>query len=1210
MKQFNRGTQPRYKRGNLWIYVGLATISATWQLSQLNAQAATTDTGTAAPTADQVTTTASATGSQTVALSTSTTTTKPVTTTETSSSTQSTDNNGATTKNTPAPTGTTTTPKPATTANDQTQPSEATKPTVQPNKPVTPIKSDTSDTTAEPTATPVDTTKQVTNNSGAISDQSTDPQTVTTQVSGTPATTTKPRVQLMKMSAAVAAPDIATSVANDPTGIDWKITADGTLHLSAGTLADLSDNVDVSPWNAYRNQIKTVDFDGPVTASAGINGLFSSLTNVTTINNLTALDTTNATDMGSMFYNMPALTSLDLSNFKTSKVLWMNNMFQGDESLTALDVSGFDTRKVFDMNNMFQGLDGLTSLDLSSLSTASVGYDPGDTGTFTLNNFVAGGTNSKLTTLILPTFDLTYVPQMEHPFANLNKLTSLTLSSVNHGKQAIDFYGLVSMMSSLTTLDLSHFQINAGDNDSDLLTELPNLTTLTLGPDNTLDHSINLVGGSGRTFLDQWVANGTQRTYSTDDLVGLYGSDRSTAASETYTHKRFFIGKDTTQLAGPKATWNPLSNLTVLDMFLGAEDQTDQQIYTFDGTTLYNADGTVHTGDLNTGALSSMQHPITVTMTAADGSSVTPTELATQPGTYAIHFATVDNFDNPLTADGVVTVVATKAAVKAKATDQPVIVGPATSQPVWQSSDNFDSAMDENGQPLSLAKLTAVTITRDQTPVDTVDYTKAGLYKVTYQYTDPAGNERTDTATIDVEASKAAVAVKQNTVSFFAGNQHSTWPTAANLASVTDATGQSTTITAVTVTKDGQPTADNQVDPTQAGVYTVTYLYRDAVGNEKTAQTTVTVKQSQASLQAQPVTKYAGPQTSWQAEDNLQQATDENGQPLTATSPRMAVAVTAQSGADSSVKTDQPGTYLITYTYTDVDGNTVTTSSPLTFKASAAQLTPTTAQQTYYVMPKQSLNWDATTALTKALAATGQTIPITALRLSLDGQPVTGTALQLPVGQHQVTYAYTDPDGNVTTAVVPVTIKADLSNLALTTTTPTITAGQSWSPLSNIAQLMTTDGHQVSPTAVTVSYAEDGVPVTAAALTQPGVYTITYLYTDATGKQLSQQATLTVVAPTKASQPTTSTKTNQQTSVTNLAQVNGSEGTPDTIQDGQVATVGKTNAATKSLTTTAKAKAMTLPQTDETTSNVRNSGWGLVLLALLSPLMFWRKRRS
>ena len=81
------------------------------------------------------------------------------------------------------------------------------------------------------------------------------------------------------------------------------------------------------------------------------------------------IDTSNVTDMNSMFIFCSALTSLDLSSFNTSNVTDMNYMFNRCSALTSLDVSSFDTSNVTNMSRMFSYCTALTSLDVSSFNT-------------------------------------------------------------------------------------------------------------------------------------------------------------------------------------------------------------------------------------------------------------------------------------------------------------------------------------------------------------------------------------------------------------------------------------------------------------------------------------------------------------------------------------------------------------------------------------------------------------------------------------------------------------------------------------------------------------------------------------------------------------------------------------------------------------------------------------------------------------------------
>ena len=64
-------------------------------------------------------------------------------------------------------------------------------------------------------------------------------------------------------------------------------------------------------------------------------------------------------DMNSMFYNMFNLTTLDLSNFDTSRVTDMGSMFHNVSSLTALNLSNFDTSRVTNMASMFYFMSSL-----------------------------------------------------------------------------------------------------------------------------------------------------------------------------------------------------------------------------------------------------------------------------------------------------------------------------------------------------------------------------------------------------------------------------------------------------------------------------------------------------------------------------------------------------------------------------------------------------------------------------------------------------------------------------------------------------------------------------------------------------------------------------------------------------------------------------------------------------------------------------------
>ena len=101
-------------------------------------------------------------------------------------------------------------------------------------------------------------------------------------------------------------------------------------------------------------------------------GWFYHLSEFTTIEGLENLNTSEVTNMSSMFSGCSSLTELNLSNFNTSAVTNMRYMFYGCSGLTELNVSNFNTSAVKDMSGMFSGCSGLTSLNLSNFNTSKV----------------------------------------------------------------------------------------------------------------------------------------------------------------------------------------------------------------------------------------------------------------------------------------------------------------------------------------------------------------------------------------------------------------------------------------------------------------------------------------------------------------------------------------------------------------------------------------------------------------------------------------------------------------------------------------------------------------------------------------------------------------------------------------------------------------------------------------------------------------------
>lgn len=176
-------------------------------------------------------------------------------------------------------------------------------------------------------------------------------------------------------------------------------------------------------WTAsFRNDVTSVIVDASCLNYSGktLSGLFSQLSNVTAITNLTNLCTDDVENMYYMFLDCSSLTTLDLSGFNTANVTWMYDMFGGCSAITLLDLSSFDTSKVTTMEAMFYKCSSLTSLDLTGFNTSSV---------TNMSEMFEGC--SGLTSLNISSFNTANVTDMKFMFNGCRSLSRLNLTSFN-----------------------------------------------------------------------------------------------------------------------------------------------------------------------------------------------------------------------------------------------------------------------------------------------------------------------------------------------------------------------------------------------------------------------------------------------------------------------------------------------------------------------------------------------------------------------------------------------------------------------------------------------------------------------------------------------------------------------------------------------------------------------------------------------------------
>ena len=226
----------------------------------------------------------------------------------------------------------------------------------------------------------------------------------------------------------------------------WVKFADGVLTFRYGYKKTIDKDakeyeLTSTNWRVNYKEITKVVFDKSfaVARPTSCQHWFYSCCNLTEIQGLENLNTSEVTDMLYMFGDCSSLTSLDLSSFDTQNVKSMYSMFYCCSRLTSLDVSGFDTRNVTNMDSMFYGCSSLTSLDVSSFDTQKV---------TSMNGMFYGC--SSLTSLDVSKFDTKNVTTFARMFCKCSSLTSLDLSSFdtqNVKSMGIMFYSTPKLKS-------------------------------------------------------------------------------------------------------------------------------------------------------------------------------------------------------------------------------------------------------------------------------------------------------------------------------------------------------------------------------------------------------------------------------------------------------------------------------------------------------------------------------------------------------------------------------------------------------------------------------------------------------------------------------------------------------------------------------------------------------------------------------------------
>lgn len=225
----------------------------------------------------------------------------------------------------------------------------------------------------------------------------------------------------------------------------------GTLSFHRGATKPAGDNIldlgygNNPNWDTHAAEIQKVVFKAGFRdeTHTTCSKWFSGCTNLTSIEGIENLNTSNVKYMNEMFGQCSNLETLDLSHFNTEKVGNMSNMFNGCTKLHDLNISSFNTENVTNMYGMFYGCSSLDSLDLSHFNTRYVRND-----------------------------------QMNYMFNGCSSLSYLNVSNFTTDKPGMKLDGLFQGCSSLQTLDLSSFDISGAGSVNNLFDGCSALQTI------------------------------------------------------------------------------------------------------------------------------------------------------------------------------------------------------------------------------------------------------------------------------------------------------------------------------------------------------------------------------------------------------------------------------------------------------------------------------------------------------------------------------------------------------------------------------------------------------------------------------------------------------------------------------------------------------------------------------------------------------------
>ncbi|MFH7579849.1 bacterial Ig-like domain-containing protein [Lactiplantibacillus plantarum] len=619
--------------------------------------------------------------------------------------------------------------------------------------------------------------------------------------------------------------------------------------------------------------------------------------------------------------------------------------------------------------------------------------------------------------------------------------------------------------------------------------KVADLVTITAANGNPVDTSTNLTDVTMSSIDTSKGGAQTVTITYTDEAGNLV-----TAYAKVTVDQSDLKTKLTNPIAGPKAKWDYLAglewvkdangklldNLATADIKVVTEPDLSVAMVGHDQTVTLSYTDELGKEHLVTAVVNTVASKAKITAVSDqiiipdEAKKLTATDLVSElidaAGNKATNFddVTMSGFDAKAIGPQTVTLTYSDAYGNQTTDSTTVTVDSATltlqnhtqvagPKATWNYADNIKAITDSKGQSLTLsdAKITVV-----QRP----DLSVAGTYKIVLEYTDDLGQAHTETADVEVTASKAAITAVSKQVILA---EKATMVTASSLVSTLyDADG-------VQIYNFDDVTMSG-FNAKAIGPQTVTLAYTDAYGNQTTVSTTVTV--DFATLTLQNHTQVAGPKATWNYADNIKAVTDSKGQSLTLSNAK----ITVVQRPDLSVA----GTSPIVIEYTDDLGQVHTETANVEATASKAAITAVSKQ----VILAENANMVTAPSLVATLYdADGFQIH------NFDDVTMSGFDAQA-IGPQTVTLTYTDAYGNQMTDST--TVIVDLATITGQATHPIAGPAATWDYRDSVTQVIDANGKTIDVDTADITATTPNLTLAKAGKPQ----TVMLTYTDSLGK--------------------------------------------------------------------------------------------------------------